>query len=76
MYILFVFRSSIAPLLKVFEAFFKHILYNPKPDYAACKTLHTLLLEKASEISSETEMEALNDIMNLIINHLRLYMVS
>jgi hypothetical protein len=75
MYLCF-FHSSIASLLKVFEAFFHHVLYNPKPDYAACKSLHALLLEKASELLKQTEEGVLDNILRLITNHLRIYKVS
>ncbi|CAB4019498.1 Hypothetical predicted protein [Paramuricea clavata] len=66
-------NSSIASLLKVFEAFFHHVLYNPKPDYSACKSLHALLLEKASELLKQTEEGVLDNILRLITNHLRIY---
>ena len=70
------FYSFMASLLNVFEAFFQHVLYNSKPDYGACKSLHALLLDKASELLKHTQVRVLDNILNLIVNHIRLYKVS
>ena len=71
-----IFFSPMVKLLKTFEAFFQYVLYNTKPDLCACRNVHSLLLEIIPQsLRQKDDVIAVEIIMKLIIDHLKLYKV-
>lgn len=64
--------SSLKSVFMMFDPFFKYVFFNPKSDYVMCRSLHSLLMNVASELSPVVNQDVLDSILILVKNHVSL----